>query len=243
MRKKTLSLALAIAFGVSLLAGCGTVPVKEETATQEQTEEISQEETQTEEETESDTDTGEENIPEVDTDASAADITPVEATLENPAQLGEWVETKTYSAEDQQEHTIYVRITDVLRGEEAKKIVDVYNAEDHAVVISELDKDDLEYCIILYETYFPADFPQADYGITNVEAEMEVCNLEGAGAIADYIGLSSVWDITEHPEVDEFFAGNTFKDGKAVFAMVKGHTEYLINVSYFGEDDAYVRGK
>lgn len=250
MKKKIISLTLVMMLGASLLAGCGKMKIvfeeDTETVTQEQAEDISQEETELEEEPETEADMEAETDEDAGTDSAPSDITPVEATLENPAKIGEWVETKSYSAQDSQYHTMYFKITGVIRGEEAQKIVDEYNEEGHVVVINELDKDDLEYCIVTYETYFPSDFPQAEWGITSVDVDLSVCNLEDSGAIADYIGLSSVWDISDSPETDEFHAGDTFKDGQAVFAMVKGFTEYLFNCSYFENDievNAYVIGQ
>ena len=174
--------------------------------------------------------------------AAPAEITPVQTTIDAPAKIGEWVETKRYSAEDSDYHTVYYRVTNVARGDEAKKAVDAYNAEDHAVVIGEVEGE-LEYGLIEYEVYFPEDFPQADYGITSIDINFSVTSPDGGGIKANgmsYIGLSSVWDISKAPEINEFYAGQTFTEGKAVFAMVKGVTDYVFEVSYYLDDEEYV---
>ena len=176
-------------------------------------------------------------------------ITPVETSAEAPAKLGEWVETMRYSATDSAYHTVYYRITNVVRGEGAQAAVDAYNAEDHVVVFNDLESDDLEYCMIEYEVYFPADFPQADYGITSVDINFSVASPDGGGIKANglsYIGLSSVWDISESPEINEFYAGQTFTEGRAIFAMVKGVSDYVFEVTYYGDSSeahtSYVQG-
>ena len=114
----------------------------------------------------------------------------------------------------------------------------------------ELDNDDLEYCMLTYEVYFPEDFPQADYGITSVDMDFGIENPDGGGIEKDgvaYIGLSSVWDISEAPEINEFYAGDTFTEGKAIFAMVKDVSGYVVESSYPDENDemvySYVEGK
>lgn len=62
-----------------------------------------------------------------------------------------------------------------------------------------------------------------------------------------YIGLSSVWDISEAPEINEFYAGDTFTEGKAIFAMLKGVSDYVFESYYTDENEelvySYVEGK
>lgn len=172
------------------------------------------------------------------------DINPVEATLENPAKIGEWVEAGKRSAKDKNYHTIYFRLTGITAGDKAREIVDEYNS-DNTATISDLEQDDLEYRVVTYEVYFPKDYPQADYGISNTSLIFNLCNLKDSGAIAGYIGLSTVWDISN--EHDALHAGETFKEGRAVFAMVKESSEYLFKYGYKDENDAqayvYITGQ
>ena len=247
MRRKLISLALTTVLCASLLAGCGNGGEVKDTETTTQEQAVSDDNQETEEEADTEEVTDAEEEPKENTDSGSSDVTAVEATLENPAQLGEWVETVKYSAQDSQDHTMYFRITGVIRGEEAQKMVDKYNEEGHVWQLSELEQDDLEYCIVTYESYFPADFPEAEWGITDTDVDLSLCNLEDSGAIAGYIGLSTVWDISEEPEMNTFYAGDTFTEGKAAFAMVKGSSEYLFNCSYYDDNDteisAYIVGQ
>ncbi|MCM1500949.1 MAG: hypothetical protein NC124_21025 [Clostridium sp.] len=261
MRKKMISLALALGMGVFLLTGCEN-PVRESgTAVQEQDtfskepeaevdarEDAGGMEAGTGEDirgTEAEADAGEDSgateaggedlagsgeTQAESQNAGSPEITPVEAALEKPAKIGDWVEAKKRSVQDKNYHTVYFRLTGVTAGAEAQKIVDTYNAGSSAVKLTDLDKEDLEYRVVTYELFFPEDFPQADYGITDVDLDFNICNLKDAGAIAGYIGLSTVWDISDTPET--FHAGDTFHEGKAVFAMVKGSSEYLFKCAY-----------
>ena len=243
--KKRIVLLLSVGLMAAWLWGCGgqeaeepQEPAAEETTEEEEAEEAKPAEEETEEAEEKTTQEA----------APAGDIKPVETTIDSPAKLGDWVETKRYSAEDSQYHTVYYRITDIVRG--AQDEVDAYNASDSFVKLENLDNDELEYCMLTYEVYFPEDFPQADYGITSVDMDFGIENPDGGGIEKDgvaYIGLSSVWDISEAPEINEFYAGDTFTEGKAIFAMVKDVSGYVVESSYPDENDemvySYVEGK
>lgn len=250
MRKKLISLTLAMVICTSLLAGCGVVNNTEtttETITQEQSTSEEEQETEGESDTEDMTEADAEEKSKENTGSGSSDVTAVEATLEKPAQIGEWVETMKYSAQDSKDHPMYFKITGVIRGNEAQKIVDEYNAEGNVLSFRELEQDDLEYCVVTYESYFPTDFPEAEWGITDIDVDLSLCDLDDSGAIAGYIGLSTVWDISKDPEVNTFYVGDTFTEGQAVFAMVKGSSEYLFNCSYYDDNDteinAYIVGQ
>lgn len=179
------------------------------------------------------------------------DITPVASSLEAPAKIGDWIETKRYSATDKADHTVYYRIKDIIRyNDEVQAALDAYNNADHLRKFEPIESDDLEYCLIKYDVFFPADYPENDWGITTVDIRFSIESPTGGGIKANgmsYIGLSSVYDISVKPEINEFYAGQTFEDGMATFAMVKGVSDYLVETSYSDENDqivaAYVEGK
>lgn len=253
MKKKLVALMLVTVMGMSTLTGCAHVFMNAareeyEKETVEKAEELYNSTTEeyaedTEEVTEDlaeDTEATADDSADAkgDTTASSSsatvDFEVAEGTLDNPAKLGEWVATKTYCVETDDYRTIYYRITGIIRGEEAQKVVDQYNSEDHYSKFDELEYDDLEFCVVTYETHYPTDFPEGEYGLYEAEVDLYACNLEDSGSIEGYIGLSSVWDISEEPE--EFHAGDTFTEGKAVFAMVKGFSDYLLYAGYYDDD-------
>lgn len=261
MKKKLLAMLLVMAMCMSMLTGCaqamfGMMQREGSTEVTVVTEEYVYDDPDTEEYVDDTEEEGTEEVTEETTeepkednesgDSGEVDFEVAEATIENPAKIGEWVETKTYSAEDGQYHTIYYRITSITRGDDAKKVVDEYNADDdNYMKFDELEYDDLEFCYITYETHYPSDFPEGEYGLYSADVDLSVCNLEDSGSIEGYIGLSSVWDISEDPE--DFRAGDTFTEGKAVFAMVKDFSDYLFYASYYDDDSnefvSYVKGE
>lgn len=246
MKKKLAMVFLTASLGAAVLAGCGSENAKETKEETKKTEDSSEEKKEKkDEDSKKETDSKEEKSEGTE---NSSDIKPVETAIDSPAKIGEWVETKRYSATDQKDHTVYYRITEVVR--DAKEEVDAYNASDSVVKLSDLENDDLEYCMIKYEVSFPKDFPQEDYGITSVDVDFSVTNPEGGGIEANglsYIGLSTVWDISDKPDINEFYAGETFTEGKAIFAMVKGVSDYVFETTYYDENDeavsSYVEGK
>lgn len=184
---------------------------------------------------------------------TTSSIKPVgQTSIEDPAPLNEWLETKRYSPVDDSYHTVYYRITDIIRGSQSDEVqayVDTYNAEDHLSTFKAIEDPNLEYCLLKYEVEFPADFPQADYGITSVNLDFSITTEEGGGIDVNgtsYIGLSSVYDTTKKPDLNEFYAGQTFTKGEAVFAMVKDFSDYVIKTDYRIDDtkfESFVAGK
>lgn len=178
------------------------------------------------------------------------DIDTVTSSKEAPAKVGQWQETKRYSAVDREYHTIYYRITDIIRyNDEVQSALDAWNDADHLRVFDPLESDDLEYCLIKYEANFPEEFPQHDWGITSVDVGFSVASPTGGGIKANgmaYIGLSTVYDISDSIEINEFYAGQTYSEGLAVFVMVKDVSDYIVESYYFENDErvsTFVEGK
>lgn len=176
---------------------------------------------------------GHKNEPTDTSDSFSGDV--VSSSIDSPAKIGEWIKGSRYSAIDKEYHTVYFKITGVKRGQEAEDIVQAYNnSGKHAVIISDIDKDDIEHCVFEYDVYYPEDFPAADYGISSIDLDFSICNTKDSGAIGNYIGLSSTWKIGEKP--DKFFPGDTYH-GEVVFMMVKNFDDYLIKYSVLSNND------
>lgn len=179
----------------------------------------------------------------------AVSITPVETTAEAPAKIGEWVATKKPSSVDNQFHTVYYRITDVVRDE--AEVMAAVEASGSTFEPDPLDEH-LEYCMLTYEVYFPSDFPQEEAGIMDTGLSFYVENPNGfnyfeadEGSYQFYSG--SATDISEWPDVFELNAGEIFTEGKAVFAMVKDGSDYIFETSYMTQTGeigrSYIAGK
>jgi DNA-binding LytR/AlgR family response regulator len=168
------------------------------------------------------------------------DIKPVEASKENPAKVGEWVETKRYNTLVKEDRTIYFRITDILYGESAQTEIDAYN-ENSRRQYTELDDPDLGYYVIVYDVYFPEDYPAETYGITSTDITFYAKNPDGGGIKFNgrsYIGLGSSNNISESLDINVLYPGGTWT-GKSLFTMVKNFSDYEIECYYF-EDSTQI---
>lgn len=176
--------------------------------------------------------------------------TPVVTSLESPAKIGEWIETLRYSSIDGAYHKAYFRIKDILRNnDEVKEILEEYNSAEHNTYFKDIEDKDIEYCIIKYELYFPEDFPTESFGIGSVNIDFSVTTSDGDDIQVEekkYTNLNCVFDITTAPELDKINAGQTFKDGMAVFSMVKDYDDYILKSYYFNGGQliySFVKGK
>ena len=157
--------------------------------------------------------------------------------------------TKKPSSVDNQFHTVYYRITDVVRDE--AEVMAAVEASGSTFEPDPMDEH-LEYCMLTYEVYFPSDFPQEEAGIMDTGLSFYVENPNGfnyfeadEGSYQFYSG--SATDISEWPDVFELNAGEIFTEGKAVFAMVKDGSDYIFETSYMTQTGeigrSYIAGK
>lgn len=247
--KRYLCYLLVIVMLVFSLAGCSQPVVPSDESSQ--TQQVEESEPLVSEEVTAQEPVVESPAAAVSENADIAAIVPrTDTTPTNPAAVGEWVETKAYSPVDKQYHTVYFRITDVLRSSESDEVqsaIDQYNAEDHVVVFDPLESDDLEYCLLKYEVAYPSDFPEREFGISTPSIRFNIDSPDGGGIEYNgmaYIGLSTVHEIGDDP--DEFHSGNIYTAGKAVFAMVNGPADYIIKSTYYENDEefgGYVKGE
>ncbi len=160
-------------------------------------------------------------------------IRPVKTTAKAPAAVGDWTYTKIFSESSGEQETAFFRITDIVRGEAAKSQVDKHNAGNSLLKIGELQYSDLEYALISYEVYLPEDFPHSEDGVSPI-LSFSITTAKG-DAIGDYSGLPTVTDISTQSGENKILAGETFEDGRALFAMVQGFTDYVVENSYENE--------
>lgn len=169
----------------------------------------------------------------------------VAASIASPANMGDWVETKRYSRADHDYHTVYLRITDIIKDPSAvDSVIQTYNQDDHVEKFQQPGQDDLEYRIIKYEVMFPENFPQTESGITFADMSFHIRTISGE----DYISidgnesssnLSAVYDISHIPDNAKLTPGDTFSDGTALFVMQKDSDSYLIENTYYINQQAF----
>ena len=173
----------------------------------------------------------------------------VASTLQAPASVGEWVDTKRYSAIDHKYHTVYLKIKDIVRDpSEVDAVITSYNESEHVNKFPPVTQENLQYCLLKYEVMFPQNFPQSETGISFSDINFKIRTPDGE----DYttvdetpINLSAVYDISEPPKENELFSGDIYSDGLAVFMLPKNSGNYLIQNDYYLNQEAfssYIKG-
>lgn len=209
----------------------------------EETEEVV--DNDTEENTEAVTNDKKDNII---SNSAAPENAVTNTSLTNPAKIGDWIETKAYSAVDGKDHTLYYRITDVVTGAEVDDAIAKYS-EDGVWQINELEDDKLEYRLVKYDIYYPTDFPANDWGITLDNISFMITDEGNDGIEYDgmiYIGFDCT-DINDSFLDYEINPGDTFTEGKALMVMIKDFDNYLFSHSLYDDDGnetiEYIQGK
>ena len=182
--------------------------------------------------------------------ASISDnIQPVEASLENPAQIGEWVEISVSNLVDDELifHAAYCRLISVERGDAAQQAVDTYNEQHNIVKIGELGAPELEYCLLTYEVYFPDDFPKGKSGISSPERRFTLTSMDGGlvKANGSMYMMMSVTNVSDRVQASTVFPGDIWQ-GQSVFPMVRDFSDYLFKSTYKLNEESitcYIKGQ
>ena len=169
------------------------------------------------------------------------DITPVATTVDTPAKMGEWVETKVpYS--DSQYHTVYYRITGIVRDQD--EIQDAVEESGKIITLDPLDEH-MEYRMLTYEVYFPSEFQQQDTEITNSSTDLSfyLTNPDGFNYFDTddgsfrFLSGSAANATTEQSYASyDVNVGDIFTGGKAIFPITRDASDYMFETSYTTKD-------
>jgi hypothetical protein len=146
--------------------------------------------------------------------------------------IGTWIDSQKLAEKDNALHPMKYRVDAITRDQESIEVaISAYNLSGTGNIIGQLQNDKLEFCMAEYSATYPEDFPQSNFGITDVAVPFEMVSLTG-GAIqvgdTVYQNLATTWEIGELPQGYDFHAGDTYA-GKIIFIMVKGYSDYLIH--------------
>lgn len=148
-------------------------------------------------------------------------------------KIGKWLPTKKKSQADGKKHKVKFRLTKVVTNKKkVNREIRKYNSSGHGTIIeTDLGNPDMQYCLGCYEVAFPGDFPDSDFGLTNVTVKFRITNPEGKKNIkfgdTVYKSLNKTIEIGKTPVGYDFYSGSTYK-GKFVYVMPKGCKDYRI---------------
>lgn len=117
----------------------------------------------------------------------------IDGTLQNPATLGDWVNTAVYNPYNNKYEPVCVSITALYTGDVANKYIMDYNNIHHN------NGDELElmyngssqFIVYEYSIYFPTDFACEDT-INNITLPIQICNtIDDGNGIMGYLNLNN----------------------------------------------------
>ncbi len=146
--------------------------------------------------------------------------------------VGTWIDSHKIAEKDNAPHPMKYRIEAIIRDQETvMAAISEYNLSGTGNIIGQLQNDKLEFCMAEYSATYPENFPQSNFGITDVAIPFEIVSLTGGTIqVGDtvYQNLETTWEIGELPQGYDFHAGDTYS-GKIIFIMVKGYSDFLIH--------------
>ena len=148
-------------------------------------------------------------------------------------ETGTWQKTKKVAKADKKRHTVKFKIAKVISDEKAalKKINDFNNSGQGNMIETELNNDDLQYCVAEYKVKYPSSFPDEQFGIMNVAIPFKITALDGSSELkvgnTVYKNLSKTQEIGDLPVGWDFYSGQTY-NGKIAYVIPKGFTDYCI---------------
>lgn len=148
-------------------------------------------------------------------------------------KIGRWLPTKKKSPADNNKHNVRFRLTKVVTDKKKvnREIRKFNNSGKGTIIETDLGNPKMQYCMGCYEVAFPGDFPDTDFGLTDVAIKFRITNPEGKKNIkienTVYKSLNKTMEIGKKPEGYDFYSGSTYK-GKFVYIMKKGFKDYRI---------------
>lgn len=160
------------------------------------------------------------------------------SSLENPLQIGEWGIASKYNTKTSGDQNVNIRVTNVIRGEEAKKMAKEYMTSGSSIYKYEDPKAYQEWAVIEYDVDFGNTFEMSELGASpNVNGD--ITGLDGTSI--KYNGITYISSVIEIGSRD--YIKTKTGSGKLLTQLPIGCTDYLIQFGTYNGTTAYIRGK
>ena len=161
-----------------------------------------------------------------------------ESSLENPLQVGEWGIASKYNTETSSDQNVNVRVTNIIRGNEAKEMAKEYMSRDYSIYKYEEPEAYLEWVVIEYDVDFADTYVPGELGASpNVEADITGPD----GSSVKYNGITYITSTIEIGSRD--YIKTKTGSGKILTQIPIGCTDYIIQFGRYNGTTAYFQGK
>lgn len=159
------------------------------------------------------------------------------STRENPLTKGTWGIASKYSTETSENEDIYVRVTNIVRGDEAKKAVQDY-VNSSSFYKYEDPKEGLEWVVVDYDIDF-ADYTKPSIG---ANARVDV-SLKGSGTRTSVVYNGMTYILTSTYIGSSDYVKTQTAKGKVAFQMPIGCKDYVMQFGASNGTNAYFKGE
>ena len=161
-----------------------------------------------------------------------------ESSLENPLQVGELGIASKYNTETSSDQNVNVRVTNIIRGDEAKEMAKEYMSRDYSIYKYEEPEAYLEWVVIEYDVDFADTYVPGELGASpNVEADITGPD----GSSLEYNGITYITSTIEIGSRDYIKAKTG--SGKILTQIPIGCTDYIIQFGRYNGTTAYFQGQ
>lgn len=161
-----------------------------------------------------------------------------ESSLENPLQVGEWGIASKYNTETSSDQNVNVRVTNIIRGDEAKEMAKEYMSRDYSIYKYEDPEAYLEWAVIEYDVDFADTYVPGELGASpNVEADITGPD----GSSVEYNGITYITSTIEIGSRD--YIKTKTGSGKILTQLPIGCTDYIIQFGRYNGTTAYFQGQ
>lgn len=160
-----------------------------------------------------------------------------ESTKENPLEKGTWGIASKYSTESKNYEDVYVKVTNIIRGEEAKKVVqDYFNSKSYFKY--EEPKEGLEWVVLDY------DLDYANFAKSSLGANADVSSsIRGIGNRSSVVYNGTTYILSSRYIGSSDYVKTQTTTGKIAFQMPIGCSDYVIELGSYSGSKAYFKGE
>lgn len=160
------------------------------------------------------------------------------STLQTPLQVGEWGTASKYNTETKGDQNVNVRVSRIIRGDEAKKMAQDYMNSDYSIYKYEEPEGNQEWVVIEYDVDFGDTYVPGELGASPT-VDGDVTGPDG-GSIK-YNGISYINSVIEIGSRD--YIKTKTGSGKLLTQIPIGCTDYIIDFGTYNGTHAYFKGQ
>ena len=157
------------------------------------------------------------------------------STQESPLQKGVWGIASKYSTETKKYEDVYIKVTNIVRGEEAKKAVQDY-VNSKTYLKYEEPKEGLEWVVLDYDLDF-ANYTKPSLG-ANADVTVSIRGV-GNNSSVKYNGVTYI--LTSRYIGSSNYVKTQNAEGKIAFQMPIGCKDYIVQFGASNNTNAYFK--